>query len=267
MCCSDGALLHTDCHSSHSFRQGNSDSGYNSVPPRSQHETLPIPLTEPHKSSNPGFPKANQQRLATVQSSSESSRREMAVPHEPHWGTFSGPPQLMTPGWGYPPLFGFGPGSMAIPPHMMPPSPAQFVSTLSPLPEEEPSELNIPTYSRPGSAPTTVLSGQHEWRQYIHPNGSLYWTCPAQRVVSDKAPQPDTIESLPLTLQSLHHLLGYAQWEVYVAENSVHIIHHYSRTMSASNQMIEDFRIQIQETLSDIETSASPLANGHAKPQ
>jgi hypothetical protein len=108
----------------------------------------------------------------------------------------------------------------------------------------------------PKSAYSTLVFGLHEWKQYVHPNGSLYWTCPVQKVVSDKHPQFDTIASLQQLLQSLVDFShDFSLWEIYLAGSSVHFVDHKSRSMSSNHQMLPEFQTEIQYGLSNIETS------------
>ena len=164
------------------------------------------------------------------------------------------PPMRHSPPFAFPP--GFVPFTPFIPPlHTPSTSPAPRHVHYAPTVEEiNPSPML--SGSQQNSVYSTFVCGEHEWRQYIHPNGSLYWSCPTQRVVSDKPPHIDTIASLQLLLLSLHSLQDFAQWEVYLAANSSHFVHHGSRSMSRNCQMLPGFKEQIQQRL-NIETSES----------
>jgi len=183
------------------------------------------------------------------------------------------PPMRHSPPFAFPP--GFVPFTPVIPPYTQAPVIPPFTPVTPPFtpvipPSMSPASRHVhyapaveeinPSPMLSGSQRNSVYStfvcGEHEWRQYIHPNGSLYWSCPTQRVVSDKPPHIDTIASLQLLLLSLHSLHDFMQWEVYLAANSSHFVHHGSCSMSRNCQMLPGFKEQIQQRL-NIETSES----------
>jgi hypothetical protein len=145
------------------------------------------------------------------------------------------------------------------PPHSPPPSPPlpqpQHPALQRHFPYASPSEELLTHYDAQTNCAYIPFSlGNDHWRQYTHPNGSLYWTCPSRRVVMDHFPGPGTIHTLHTLLGELENMVDIDQWELYVSTKSRHFIHHGSRSMSKDSRLLDLFE-QIDRARSNIQSS------------
>ncbi|KAF8595846.1 hypothetical protein BDV93DRAFT_573665 [Ceratobasidium sp. AG-I] len=123
----------------------------------------------------------------------------------------------------------------------------------SPIP---PQGTQIPGRHAHFERSSTVIQSLHDqWDEFIHPNGSLYWTNSTHtvRVVSDIKPPLSKIQpSTSATIARLMHALveipqisDYQNWEIYTDGRSCVYIDHGSRAASDTAQSLEEFKDQI----------------------
>ncbi|QRV80013.1 hypothetical protein RhiJN_08028 [Ceratobasidium sp. AG-Ba] len=113
------------------------------------------------------------------------------------------------------------------------------------------------SYGHIRQSTSAIWSEYEKWTEYIHPNGSLYWTCYAYpgRVVSDVKPPlsaldtraPQTISRIMDGLGEVPSLQDYHNWEIYTDGHSCVYIDHGSRAASNGFESLSDFRAQIQK--------------------
>ncbi|KAG9077541.1 hypothetical protein FS749_010559, partial [Ceratobasidium sp. UAMH 11750] len=133
-----------------------------------------------------------------------------------------------------------------VPPVLIPPTPLSYGSS-SPL---------MKLYGHIRDSTSAIWSEYDQWQEYIHPNGSLYWTCSAYpaRVVSDiKPPLSNLHTTAPSMISRIMHALGeipqikdYHNWEIYTNGSTCVYIDHGSRAASDAFQSLEDFRDQVE---------------------
>ncbi|CEL56188.1 hypothetical protein RSOLAG1IB_11877 [Rhizoctonia solani AG-1 IB] len=113
------------------------------------------------------------------------------------------------------------------------------------------------SYNHIRESTSAIWSEYDKWTEYIHPNGSLYWTCSAYpgRVVSDVKPPLSTLDAkVPSTISRIMDGLGEVplaedchNWEIYTDGTSCVYIDHGSRTASNGFESLGSFRSQVQK--------------------
>ncbi|KAG9127621.1 hypothetical protein FRC07_011504 [Ceratobasidium sp. 392] len=148
------------------------------------------------------------------------------------------------------------PGLTPIPPSpfIIPPTPSTVLSMPSPFSK---SSHTMDPYGHIRDSTSAIWSESEKWDEFIHPNGSLYWTCsayPAQVVSDIKPPLSNLHTSAPSTISRIMHALGeipqikdYHNWEIYTDGSSCVYIDHGSRAASEAFESLEDFRDRVEK--------------------
>ncbi|KAG9127456.1 hypothetical protein FRC07_013517 [Ceratobasidium sp. 392] len=139
-------------------------------------------------------------------------------------------------------------------PFITPPTPNSTLSRPSPFSK---SSDTMDPYGHIRDSTSAIWSEFEKWDEFIHPNGSLYWTCSAYpaRVVSDiKPPLSNLHTSAPSTISRIMHALGeipqikdYHNWEIYTDGSLCVYIDHGSRAASEAFESLEDFRDRVEK--------------------
>ena len=105
----------------------------------------------------------------------------------------------------------------------------------------------------PESPYISQMIGQHGWRQYIHPNGSLYWSSSehSKPVVSNWPPDHYTMTLVDAQLQTIQFQVDAQQWELYIGTD-IHFVHHASRSMSRPSEPFHSFKLRMEQASYDI---------------
>ena len=122
--------------------------------------------------------------------------------------------------------------------------------------QRRPAIRNWMLAASPESPYLAQMIGQHGWRQYIHPDGLLYWTSsePSKPVVSDRPPEYDIMTLVDAQLQIIQAQADAEQWELYIG-TEIHFVHHSSRSMSRASETFYSFKLRMERASISISMS------------